>query len=177
MSTTANSVKIEFDKHYQNLCFFAYTIVGDRVLVEDFVQEAFLSLFMKFDTITSNENVYKSFFYTFVKNSILNWHRRMKVESRYHKLTPFEDYVDFDFDNALLKTEAIAEIHKLISNLPSSCQQVFRLYYLDGLSSKEIASELNVSINTIKTQKLRGLKYIQSKLNPEYFLLFVFLMK
>lgn len=177
MSTTAKSVKKEFEKNYQNLCFFAYTLVGDRVLAEDFVQEAFLSLFTKFDSINPQENVYKSFLYASVKNSILNWHRRKKVESKYHQLTPFIDYLDLDFDNALLKTEAIAEVHKLIANLPNSCQQVFRLYYLEGLSFKEIASELNISINTIKTQKLRGLKYIQSKLNPEYFLLFIFLIK
>ncbi|WP_160068644.1 RNA polymerase sigma factor [Sphingobacterium bovisgrunnientis] len=175
--STAKSVKQEFDKHYQNLCFFAYTLLGDHIMAEDFVQEAFLTLFTKFDTITPNENVYKSFLYTSVKNSILNWHRRAKVESKYHELTPFEDIVYLDFDNAMIKTEAIAEVNKLISNLPSACQQIFRLYYLDGLSSKEIASKLNISINTIKTQKLRGLKYIQSKLNPEYFLVFLFLLK
>jgi len=177
MLSTAKLINIEFDKHYQNLCFFAYTLLGDKVMAEDFVQEAFLSLFIKFDTITPNENVYKSFLYTSVKNSILNWHRHAKVESKYHQLTPFKDYIELDFDNAMIKTEAISEVNNLISNLPNACQQIFRLYYLDGLSSKEIATKLNVSINTIKTQKLRGLKYIQSKLNPEYFLIFLFLIK
>ncbi|MGN0003689.1 MAG: RNA polymerase sigma factor [Sphingobacterium composti] len=176
MSTTAKYIKLEFEKHYQNLCFFAYTLIGDNVMAEDFVQEAFLAFYAKFDTILPNENVYKSFLYTSVKNSILNWHRRNKVESKYHQLTNFEDFVDLDFDNAMIKAETIAEVNKLIHNLPRACQQVFKLYYLEGLSSKEIAAQLNISINTIKTQKLRGLKYIQSKLHPEYFLIFIFLI-
>jgi len=177
MSSSVQLVKIEFDKHYQNLCFFAFSLLGDKVMAEDFVQEAFLSFFTKFETIAVNENVYKSFLYSSVKNSILNWHRHSKVESKYHQIVPFEDYVELDFDAAMLKTETISEIHKLIANLPNSCQQIFKLYYLEGLSTKEIALQLNLSINTIKTQKLRGLKYIQSKLNPEYFLIFIFLIK
>src|SRR5690606_24875116 len=109
--------------------------------------------------------------------SILNYHRRSKVEVKYHQLQPFNDQIDLDFDNAIIKTEAISEINILIKKLPRSCQEIFKLYYLEGLSTKEVAEQLNLSVNTIKNQKLRGIRYIQTHLNPEYFLIFLLFTK
>ncbi|MCA5006195.1 sigma-70 family RNA polymerase sigma factor [Sphingobacterium sp. WQ 366] len=177
MSSKKNITKLLFDKYYQNLCYFAYTLLGDKVLSEDFVQDAFCSLNDNLETLVPNEKVYKGFLYTAVKNKILNYHRRSKVELKYHKLKPFDELLDLDFDNAIIKSETISEINALIEKLPNACQQIFKLYYLEGFSTKEVAAELNLSVNTIKTQKLRGIRYIQSNLNPEYFALFLFVIK
>lgn len=177
MNSTAKFIKVLFDQHYQNLCYFAYTLVGDKAMSEDFVQDAYLSLNNKFDTLTPHEKVYKAFLYTAVKNSILNFHRKSKVELKYHEYQPFIDLVELDFDKAIIKSETLAEINALIQALPDSCQKIFKLSYQEGFSTKEVADQLNLSVNTIKTQKLRGIRYIQSRLNPEHFLLFLFFIK
>ena len=176
MTSMSVQFKILFDEHYQNLCFFAYTLVNDKVLAEDFVQEAFLALYKNQENINKDSKALKAYLYTSVKNSVLNWSRRLKVEKKYHDKTPFLDFVDLNFENALIKAEIIGEINKIIVKLPASCQNVIKLYYLEGLSVKEIAEELQLSVNTIKTQKLRGVKYIQSQLKPEYFIFLYFLI-
>jgi RNA polymerase sigma-70 factor (ECF subfamily) len=61
--------------------------------------------------------------------------------------------------------------------MPTSCQQVFRLGYLDGLSNLEITRELKISINTVKTQKQRGMKMLLKRLNPEFLPVIIFLLK
>lgn len=177
MSVISLKFKDLFEEHYQNLCFFTYTLVNDKILAEDFVQDAFVALYNNQQILDKETKVLKAYLYTTIKNSVLNWARRTKVEQKYHDLTPFNDFVDLDFDNAMIKAETVGEINKIIAKLPDSCQNIFKLYYLEGLSTKEIATQLQLSINTIKTQKQRGLKYIQSNLSPEFFLVLYFILK
>lgn len=171
MSSDLKDLKVLFDHHYQNLCFFVYTLTHDQVLAEDVVQDAFISLHHNLDSLPPEEKVYKSFLYTTARNSVLNLHRRNNVVKKYHARMPFVDIQEGDFDNAIIKTEVLAEINKIIENLPASCQNIMRMHYVLGLSVKEISEQLNISPNTVKTQKLRGLRYIKSKLNPEFFIL------
>lgn len=174
MSSDFKDLKVLFDLHYQNLCYFVYTLTHDQGIAEDVVQDAFISLHHNLDSLTSDEKVYKSFLYTTVRNNVLNLHRRSNVVKKYHSIKPFVDIEEADFDNAIIKTEVMTEINKLIENLPDSCQNIMRMHYVKGLSVKEISEQLQISMNTVKTQKLRGLRYIKSKLNPEFFILLLF---
>ena len=47
------------------------------------------------------------------------------------------------------------------------------LLTLEGLSGKEIADKLGISIHTVKTQKSRSFKYLRSKLGGSFYLLFL----
>lgn len=179
MSSTREKVKVLFELYYKNLCYFAYTLIGDKNLAEDFVQDAFIALYKNYGTVVQEEKVLKSFLYSSVRNSIYNWHRRNNIERKYHEKEPFNELVEIDFDNALIKVEALSQINAMINQLPDACQQIFRMHYLEEMSLKEIAETLQVSINTVKTQKLRGLRFLKSKLNPElfFFLLWIYLSK
>lgn len=162
-----------FDKYYKGMCYFAYTLIRDYSLAEDFVQDAFIAYFGKKEQIPSQESVVKSYLYTSVKNSILNWQRRNKVQEKYWEKTNFTEFDNVDIDNAIIETEVMEEINRIIKELPDACRTIFQLSYLEGLSNQEIADELNLSINTIKTQKRRGLNHVRSRLNPEYFLILI----
>ncbi|MNO05198.1 RNA polymerase sigma factor [compost metagenome] len=61
--------------------------------------------------------------------------------------------------------------------MPASCQQIFTLGYLEGLSNLEITDRLQISINTVKTQKQRGMKMLLEKLHPEFLPIIIFLLK
>lgn len=177
MSSDFKDLKVLFDLYYQNLCYFVFTLTGDKVFAEDVVQDAFISLHHNIESLTPEEKVYKSYLYSSVKNSVLNNYRHNKVEKKYHEKEPFLDITEGDFDNALIKTEVIQEINKILGELPQGCQNIMRMYYIMGLSVKEIADQLQISTNTVKTQKLRGVRYIKSKLSPEFFILLYFFYK
>jgi len=68
----------------------------------------------------------------------------------------------------MIHTEVINEVYRIIAEMPTACQQVFKLGYLDGLSNLEITERLQISINTVKTQKQRGMKMLLDKLHPEF---------
>ncbi len=48
------------------------------------------------------------------------------------------------------------QILKIVDTLPEKMQQIVRLKFLHGYKYKEIAEELYISINTVKTQLKRA---------------------
>lgn len=63
------------------------------------------------------------------------------------------------------ETEAI--INKIIKELPEQCQKVFLMSRFDSLKNEEIAMELGISENTVKTHIYRALQKIASALKKE----------
>jgi RNA polymerase sigma-70 factor (ECF subfamily) len=47
--------------------------------------------------------------------------------------------------------------------------------YLEGMKNHEIAKELGISVNTVKTQKQRALQLLRLKLKPEFFIFLLIL--
>ena len=45
---------------------------------------------------------------------------------------------------------------EFVEALPRGYKEIFKLYFIDGYKHKEIAKMLGISINTSKTQLLRG---------------------
>ena len=49
-----------------------------------------------------------------------------------------------------------------IEGLPPKRQEIFRLSREEGLSNKEIAERLDISINTVEGQMRKAIKYLRS---------------
>ena len=56
------------------------------------------------------------------------------------------------------------ELMSTINNLPDGYRIVFNMYVIEGYKHKEIAEELNIDINTSKSQLSRAKKYLQREL-------------
>ena len=53
------------------------------------------------------------------------------------------------------------EIMRMVQLLPDGYRVVFNLYVVEGFSHKEIASQLNISVNTSKSQLSRAKSYLR----------------
>jgi len=58
----------------------------------------------------------------------------------------------------------MTKIYSAIDRLPTQCKKVFILHYIDGKKISEIAEELNISVGTVKTHKVRGIDLLQKSL-------------
>jgi RNA polymerase sigma-70 factor (ECF subfamily) len=76
-----------------------------------------------------------------------------------------------DDSAAWVDPEIISQIERSIEKLPPRMASLFRLKYLEGKKYREIATEKNISENTVKTQvqrakeKLRNLLLESTSLN------------
>jgi len=160
-----------FRLFYGPLCFFARGITETRLEAEDIVQEAFVQLWSRRQGFNSFPAV-KAFLYLAVKNSSCNLYKHKKVEQKY-QLAQKEAPQDNAVMERIIEAEVLGEVHKALQKLPEGCRKVINLSYFKGLSNQEVAAHLNVSINTVKTQKLRALKMLRLSFRHIFFGIFL----
>ena len=69
--------------------------------------------------------------------------------------------IDFEVISDQLNVE---DIMTLVHSLPSGYRTVFNLYAIEGYSHAEIAKQLNINVNTSKSQLSRARILLQKKL-------------
>jgi RNA polymerase sigma-70 factor (ECF subfamily) len=73
--------------------------------------------------------------------------------------------VTADPHNLLITAEMMHTMQQAIQSLPPRCQIIFKLIREDGLSYKDTAEILNISVNTIDAQMAIAVKKICMALN------------
>lgn len=139
-----------FHEHYQWLCLQAYKIVDDWHASEDIVQEFFTKCWQNRSAITIKES-WRAFGARSVKNAALNYLKKEDTRTRHETAaTPSgmeENVVPLDVPlNSV--DEKYFRLLKAIDNMPEQRKRVF-LLSIDKTYA-EVASELNISINTVK---------------------------
>ena len=165
-----------FKRYYPRLCHFAFQLLEEKDMAEDIVQDAFLAFWKSQSKISDNPIAIKNYLYSSVRNACYNQHRQAKVQERYFQIHDEVEMEEPKVLQAMIRAEIMNEIHKAIQTLPTNCQHIFRLGYLDGLSNPKIAETLGISINTVKTQKQRALKVLRTSLNPEALIALIMLI-
>lgn len=149
-----------FDLFNKRLLYMAKEIVPDPALAEDIVQDAFIKLWDRRKNFNDIMSI-KAFLYLCVKNSCRNEYKHAKVVDKYlsRQQMPVEEHIVV---SKMIEAEVFNELHKAIEKLPNGCKDVIYLGYFAEMSNQEVADELNISINTVKTQKLRALRSLRT---------------
>jgi RNA polymerase sigma-70 factor, ECF subfamily len=158
----SNALKLLFSRHYENLCYFAFTYLKERSVAEEAALDVFANVWEKRKNIVITGKV-KTYFYTAVKNYSLNYLQKNRVF--------FERLDDVDrlligsqpgADDPVYYEELKQEIDKLIDRLPEKRKLIFKMNKYDGLSYQEIASILSISVSTVKNQMIKAVKHLNS---------------
>ncbi|GAA0881890.1 RNA polymerase sigma-70 factor [Sphingobacterium siyangense subsp. cladoniae] len=162
-----------FGDNFVKLCEFSYQWTRSDELSKDVVQDAFLILIEKPDILQKPLPVIKSFLYSTVKNKSIDAYRYSKVReiNTAHHLT--DDIDDNNYLEALIRAEVVGELHKELGKLPSACKNICELIYIQEKKYEEVAKELNISINTVKTQRQRAIKALRDKFLSIIFFVFM----
>ena len=160
--------KILYEEFFHALLAIACKYVESEV-AKDIVQDTFFKLWTtphKF-LVTTDLRFY---LYRSVQNQCLNYIRDKKVEDRYRDRAEVvsEDF----FYNTVLEEEIFIRLQQAIEELPEKYRKVINLN-LEGLSDKEVALRLGISIDAVKQQKKRGKEQLKEKLNHPFLLLLI----
>lgn len=133
-------------------------IVNNRVEAEDVLQESFINAFTRLGTF-KGEASFGSWLKRIVINQSLNVVRKKKHY--------FEDINDdllgepiegVDDDEKDTSEFSVIDIHSAMKQLPDGYRIIFSLYMFEDLSHNEIAEQLDISVNTSKSQLSRARK-------------------
>ena len=163
--------------YYDRLLYYAWTIIHDKESARDLVQEAFICYWNNKDQVSGDLVQIRNFLYVNVKNSCLKHLRHDKVVDKHRSLQVGDPAEEATALNKMIQAEVIGEIYAAIESLPEGCRRISKMGYLEGLKNHEIANQLGISINTVKTQKKRALQLLRLKLSPESFLFLLVLLQ
>mgnify|MGYP004582012907 CR=1 FL=1 len=145
-----NAFEDLFQKYYELLCTYALTYLDDVNEVEDVVQNVFVYVWNYRKSIKIESSV-KAYLYSSVKHMALNILKHKAVERNHsHLLIEFwEDLSREEYSEG--ETVQLAKIRQALEILPFQCRTVFMMSCLDGKKYREIAEELHISVNTVKS--------------------------
>lgn len=164
-------------EHAGNIYRLALRMMGNEADAEDVLQETFLSAFKSIDRFEERSSL-NTWLYRIASNAALMRLRRNEPE-QVSVDEPIElddgDVVPrqfFDFcclpEEDLLRDEARAEMRRAIEELPPTLRSVFVLRDVQGLSTEETASTLDLSISAVKSRLMRARLKLREQLS-QYF--------
>ena len=71
-----------------------------------------------------------------------------------------KSFPEYEADYIVNYSELKEEIDSLIRQLPKKREMIFRMNRIDGLSYKEIAEVLSISVNTVQNQMVSAVKFL-----------------
>lgn len=152
-----------FHTHYASLCRFAAQYLNDRSDSEEIVQEVFVNLWQKRDSIDPAKQV-KTYLFTAVRNRCLNYIRDRKKFRSFYLDVEVEQAFPIQDRDLLTSQEEMEMITKALEKLPEKCREVFELSRFDNMRYHEIASHLNISVKTVEAQVSKALKILREEL-------------
>lgn len=151
-----------FNQLSDQLITYCKNFVGSFEDAQDIAAETFYKLWKSRETWSSINNV-KSFLYVSAKNACLNFLKHQKVKAEKQK--KIADLIDKEQKAVLLseiESELIGQIMQEIESLPENCKAVFKMSYLEGYETSEIAEKLNLTTRTVFNLKSIALKAIKT---------------
>lgn len=143
-----------FRELFAPLSYFAVKLVKEPSLADDIVQDCFVKLWEKREEL-SHVKALKNYLYSMVRNACLKHLERGKISTgELEENLPDPDLV---IEKSLIAAETARELYHFISSLSPALQQIIRLYYLEGMNNREIATALNIEPDSVTRQRLRAI--------------------
>ncbi len=153
-----------YNAHWRYLVRMAALLVDDITSAEDVVQDAFVALHRKSDSLRDPDAAL-GYLRTSVVNLSRSVIRRRQVARKHLKVAEPEATAGADHD-VLLRDEHRAAL-RAVKALPRHQREVLVLRYWSGLSEREIAAALAISPGSVKSAASRGLAALQRVLGED----------
>ncbi|MEQ9443178.1 MAG: RNA polymerase sigma-70 factor [Cyclobacteriaceae bacterium] len=150
-----------YRRYWQKVYREANKVLRDADASSDLTQEVFVNLWSKRST-TSITHL-PSYLSGMTRNQVFKYLRNGKIaQSHLARITQI---------TSSNHTEQMVDLHQLeemysdgLASLPDRCREVFRLSRSEQLSTKEIATRLNISPKTVENQITKALKHLKAVL-------------
>lgn len=148
-------------KEYSKPMFlYALSFLISEEEAEDVIQEVFIN-FWKDDTYQKIQNeVTKTYLFRSVKNNCLN--RLKKRDVLRDRLDLFREEIAEE-EMMTWNDELIQEVETEIAGMPEQTREIIQGVFFRGMKYQEVADQLGVSINTVKTLLKNGMRHLRER--------------
>lgn len=158
-----NAFNTLFREWYGRLCRFAGHYLDRKEDAEEVVSDVFIALWHNKDSLTDVSKA-DTYLFVAVKNRCYNYHR---------KLTPFQVNVEEHTEiqtstenpqQTMERQELHAKLDELVKALPEQRRIIFQMTKEDGLTAKQTAEILNLSVRTVENQIYKAVKTLEKEI-------------
>lgn len=154
-----------YDKYQKQIYLAALKFLDSREQAEEIVQEVFMDVWLRKEEISSVLNI-KAFLYAMAKNLVYKTYRRQgyvqKASEEFARTALIENATEdminsHDYEKLLLNA---------VSSLSDTQRQIFLMAKEEGLSHKQIAEKLDLTVLSVKSHMKRALREIRLHMQP-----------
>jgi len=140
---------------------FVYSYVHDQEISKDIVHDAFMALWKRREMLDISLFP-KAYLYKLARNMALNYlrHQRVILTNEQSIITHEKD-IRQDMDEY---DKSFVLLAVYVKKLPAKQREVIKMCFVEGKMYKEIAVDLGISVNTVKTHLKRAIQYLRSEL-------------
>lgn len=160
-----------FESSFKGLHNYATDMLKSSPDAEEIVQDVFFQVWEKRETIFIHTSV-KAYLFRSVHNHCLNFIQHRKSTEKSVEFIHGEEgqshasslvNTEYALDQ-MIAADLEHEVETAINSLPQQCREVFYLSRFENLKIREVATRLNVSESTVKTQLYRALEKLRDLL-------------
>lgn len=160
--------KFLFKSYYPRLKNYLFRFVDDEEVVNDIIQDCFLSIWEKHESLQNTS--LSSLLFTMARNRCLNYIKHNGLINFQHldyleNLNGEERLYIYDMgsetDRELLINELKKQIFSALNVLPKRCKEVFILSRFKKMKNREIAEKLQISTTAVEKHISKALAYFK----------------
>jgi RNA polymerase sigma-70 factor (ECF subfamily) len=157
-----NGYKIEYLwKDFESrLRSFIYSKIPDKAIAEDILQEVFIKIHLKIDTL-KDESKLQPWLYQITRNLITDYYRKNKPV--YQQLVPAVDPEAEESDDRVMN-KAVQDMIDMMKDLPEEYCEALCMTELEGLNQKDYAEKAGISYSSAKSRVQRARKLLKDML-------------
>ncbi|MDO6744761.1 sigma-70 family RNA polymerase sigma factor [Tenacibaculum soleae] len=150
-----------YDLYADSLYGFMIYKCGDSIKAQDFVQEAFVKLWINCSKVIYEKA--KSYLFTVGNNFFLDDYAHQKVVLKHQKLG-VKSITKETPEYLLEEQEFLKKLQNAITNLPEKQRDVFLMNRIDKKKYKEMAEELEISVKAVEKRMTLALKTLRTQI-------------
>jgi RNA polymerase sigma-70 factor (ECF subfamily) len=158
--------------YYNKVLTYTTSLLHNSVKAEDATQDVFLKIWRNRHNLKEGENV-NSYIYLTARRVVLDIYRDEKYAQRHKEWTELNSEDEFVEASCVNEIEDIAT--KMIQSMPPKRKEIFMLSRKNGLTAKEIADKMDLSVNTVNKHIALALATLKKKLN-DYLTIIILLL-
>ena len=155
-----------YEKHYQALFSYGFTLTANSELTKDCIQELFLEIWKKNSTISKEVENVRAYLFTWLRRKIFKELARLDNEKCTDELVKKFSQPTLPYEDLLIALQQSEEkkerLRDALKKLTKKQLEIIRLRFFDNLSYEEIADKTSLKQRTVYNLIYEAIRHLRT---------------